>query len=193
MKFHQKHSYQFLVMIRCKWVNLNNPNYIKYHDEEWAIPSFSDEYLFEMLLLETFQAGLSWECILNKRENFRKAFDNFDYKKIANYDNDKIEKLLNNEGIIRNKLKIKSAIKNAKVFLAVQKEYGSFSNYIWHFTNGSVIKNTTDEVPVTSALSDEISLDLKKKGMTFVGSTIIYSYLQAIGIINDHELNCSFY
>lgn len=180
-------------MIRCKWVNLNNPNYIKYHDEEWAIPSFSDEYLFEMLLLETFQAGLSWECILNKRENFRKAFDNFDYKKIANYDNDKIEKLLNNEGIIRNKLKIKSAIKNAKVFLAVQKEYGSFSNYIWHFTNGSVIKNTTDEVPVTSALSDEISLDLKKKGMTFVGSTIIYSYLQAIGIINDHELNCSFY
>ena len=180
-------------MNRCKWVNLNNKVYIKYHDEEWSIPSFSDDYLFEMLILESFQAGLSWECILNKRENFRVAFDNFDYHKIANYDEKKINELINNPNIIRNKLKIKAAIKNAKVFMNIQKEYGSFSNYIWHFTNGKVIKNKDDNFKTTSSLSDEISKDLKSRGMSFVGSTIIYSYLQAIGVINDHELNCSFY
>ena len=180
-------------MNRCKWVNLNNRVYIKYHDEEWSIPSFSDDYLFEMLLLESFQAGLTWECILNKRENFKVAFDNFDYRKIANYDEDKINTLLNDSSIIRNKLKIKAAINNAKVFMNIQKEYKTFSNYIWHFTNNKVIKNKTDIFRTTSSLSDEISSDLKNRGMKFVGSTIIYSYLQAIGIIDDHELNCDNY
>ena len=179
--------------MRCKWVNENNSLYVKYHDEEWGIPSFSDDYLFEMLLLESFQAGLTWECILNKRENFKVAFDNFDYRKIANYDEEKINTLLNDSSIIRNKLKIKAAINNAKVFMKIQEEYGSFSKYIWHFTNYNIIKNTDDIFKTTSDLSDMISKDLKKRGMSFVGSTIIYSYLQAIGIIDDHELNCSFY
>lgn len=180
-------------MNRCKWVKESNPLYIKYHDKEWGIPSFSDNYLFEMLLLESFQAGLSWECILNKRKDFKKAFDNFDYHKIANYDNKKINVLMNNSKIIRNKLKIQAAIINAKVFIKIQSEYGSFSNYIWHFTDNKIIKNMNDVFLPTSTLSDQISADLKKRGMKFVGSTIIYSYLQAIGIINDHELNCSFY
>lgn len=179
--------------MRCKWVNENSSLYVKYHDEEWGVPSFSDDYLFEMLLLESFQAGLTWECILNKRENFKVAFDNFDYRKIANYDEDKINTLLNDSSIIRNKLKIKAAINNAKVFMKIQEEYGSFSKYIWHFTNNNIIKNTDDIFKTTSDLSDMISKDLKKRGMSFVGSTIIYSYLQAIGIIDDHELNCSFY
>ena len=178
-------------MNRCHWVNMNNPLYIKYHDEEWGVPSYEDNYLFEMLLLESFQAGLSWECILNKREFFRKAFDNFDYKKIARYDEKKIEELKNNKDIIRNKLKIKASINNAKIFMDIQKEYESFSKYIWHFTNNKIIKNAGDEIRTTSSLSDKISKDLQKRGMKFVGSTIIYSYLQAIGIINDHENNCS--
>ena len=178
-------------MNRCHWVNMNNPLYIKYHDEEWGVPSYEDNYLFEMLLLESFQAGLSWECILNKREFFRKAFDNFDYKKIARYDEKKIEELKNNKDIIRNKLKIKASINNAKIFMDIQKEYESFSKYIWHFTNNKIIKNRGDEIRTTSSLSDKISKDLQKRGMKFVGSTIIYSYLQAIGIINDHENNCS--
>ena len=178
-------------MNRCHWVNMNNPLYIKYHDEEWGVPSYEDNYLFEMLLLESFQAGLSWECILNKREFFRKAFDNFDYKKIARYDEKKIEELKNNKDIIRNKLKIKASINNAKIFMDIQKEYESFSKYIWHFTNNKIIKNTGDEIRTTSSLSDKISKDLQKRGMKFVDSTIIYSYLQAIGIINDHENNCS--
>ena len=179
-------------MNRCKWVNKKNNLYIKYHDNEWAIPSYDDNYLFEMLILESFQAGLSWECILNKREGFKKAFDNFDYKKIASYDDKKVKQLLNNSDIIRNKLKIESAIKNAKVFIEIKKEYKSFSNYIWSFTNKKVIINKDDNFHTTSKLSDKISKDLKKRGMKFVGSTIIYSYLQAIGIINDHELNCDF-
>ncbi len=180
-------------MFRCKWVNLNNLAYVKYHDEEWAVPSFLDDYLFEMLLLESFQAGLSWECILNKREDFRLAFDNFDYKKIANYDEVKIEELMNNSKIVRNRRKIISSINNARIFMNIQKEYKSFSNYIWHFTKGEIIKNKDDNFKSTSYLSDMISKDLSIRGMKFVGSTIIYSYLQAIGIINDHELNCSFY
>ena len=157
---------------------------------KWGIPSYDDKFLFEMLVLESFQAGLSWECVLNKREAFRKAFDNFDYRKIANYDESKINKLLINKDIIRNKLKIAATINNAKVFIDIQKEYGSFSNYIWHFTNNKIVKNTDNIVRATSPLSDEISKDLKKKGMKFVGSTIIYSYLQAIGVINDHEIDC---
>lgn len=176
--------------MRCNWVNLNNEKYIKYHDSEWGNPSYLDSYLFEMLLLESFQAGLSWECILNKRESFRIAFDNFDYIKISNYNDTKIVELLNNRNIVRNKLKIKATINNAKVFINIQNEYGSFSKYIWKFTNGKIIFNETDKFNTTSKLSDEVSNDLKKKGMKFVGSTIIYSYLQAIGVINDHELKC---
>ena len=179
--------------MRCKWVNEKNEIYIKYHDEEWGVPSYDDKYLFEMLLLESFQAGLSWECILNKRENFRGAFDNFDYTKISNYDENKIEELKNNAGIVRNGRKIIAAINNAKIFIQIQKEFGSFSKYIWGFTNGEVIKNIDDNFVTTSSLSDAVSKDLSKRGMKFVGSTIIYSYLQAIGIINDHELNCDWY
>lgn len=176
---------------RCFWVS-NHANYIKYHDEEWGVPSFDDSYLFEMLMLESFQAGLSWECILNKRENFRTAFDGFDYKIIANYDEKKIEELKRNADIVRNKLKIMASITNAKIFMQIQEEYKSFSNYIWHFTDGIVIKREDDVVRATSTLSDYISKDLKKRGMKFVGSTIIYSYLQAIGVINDHDLDCDF-
>ena len=179
-------------MNRCRWVNIKNEKYIKYHDEEWGIPSYDDRYLYEMLLLESFQAGLSWECILNKREDFKIAFDEFDYEKIAKYDEKKIEELKNNPKIIRNSLKIKASISNAKIFMKIQKEFKSFSNYIWHFTDGKIIINKDDKFKVTSDLSDEISKDLKKRGMKFVGSTIIYSYLQAIGVINDHELNCDF-
>ena len=176
--------------MRCRWVNLNNELYVKYHDEEWGVPSHNDNYLFEMLMLESFQAGLSWECILNKREDFRKSFDNFDYKKISNYDENKIDELMSNEKIVRNKLKIKSNIKNAKIFIDIQKEFGSFDKYIWSFSNNKIIINKNDKFNPTSELSDRISKDLKKRGMNFVGSTIIYSYLQAIGIINDHELKC---
>lgn len=174
-------------MIRCSWVN-NNPLYIKYHDEEWGIASYDDRYLFEMLVLESFQAGLSWECILNKRENFRKAFDNFDYKIISEYDDTKIKKLLKDKGIIRNRLKINAAINNAKVFINIQKEFGSFSDYIWRFTNYKQIVH--NKLIISNSLSDKISLDLKKRGMKFVGTTIIYSYLQAIGVVNNHDKNC---
>ncbi len=180
-------------MKRCKWVNDDNPLYVAYHDKEWGVPSYDDKYLYEMLFLESFQAGLSWECILNKRENFKDAFDNFNYHEIANYDDKKINTLLNNKGIIRNKLKIKAAINNAKIFMDIQKEYDTFSNYIWHFTNNNVIINKDDIFKTTSELSDTISNDLKKRKMKFVGSTIIYSYLQAIGVINDHELSCDMY
>ena len=180
-------------MNRCSWVNLENPTYVKYHDEEWGHPSKEDGHLFEMLLLESFQAGLSWECILNKRDNFRNAFDQFDYKKIANYKEEKIQELLNNKGIIRSRRKIEATINNAKIFISIQKEWGSFSKYIWHFTNGKIIKNKNNIFNTTSPLSDEISKDLKKRGMKFVGSIMIYSYLQAIGIINDHEKECFCY
>lgn len=180
-------------MPKCHWVNHHNPLYIKYHDEEWGIPSYNDAHLFEMLLLESFQAGLSWECILNKRESFRIAFDNFDYYKIAAYDEQKVSELLSNKDIVRNKLKIKAAIKNAQVFITIKEEYGSFSNYIWHFTNNKIIKNTTNNIPTHNELSDNISIDLYKRGMRFVGTIVIYSYLEAIGIINDHELTCDKY
>lgn len=174
-------------MDRCSWVNLNNPLYVNYHDNEWGIPVYEDNKLFEMLLLESFQAGLSWECILNKRESFKESFDNFDYEKISKYDDNKVNELIENKNIIRNRRKITAAIKNAKIFMEIQKEYKSFSNYIWHFTKGNVIYEYNK---TTSSLSDEISKDLYKRGMRFVGSTIIYSYLQAIGVINSHEPNC---
>lgn len=176
--------------MRCSWCNLDNPKYIKYHDEEWGIPSYDDNYLFEMLILESFQAGLSWECVLNKRESFKTALDNFDINKIVKYDEVKINELLNNPNIIRNKLKIKAMINNAIIFKQIQKEYSSFSNYIWHFTNNEIIYENDK---VDSVLSQTVSNDLKKRGMKFVGSIIIYSYLQAIGIINSHENECSFY
>ncbi len=180
-------------MRRCKWVILDEPIYIKYHDEEWGKKETNDNKLFEMLVLESFQAGLSWICILKKRNNLKEAFDNFDYKKIANYKEEKIQELLNNKGIIRSRRKIEATINNAKIFISIQKEWGSFSKYIWHFTNGKIIKNKNNIFNTTSPLSDEISKDLKKRGMKFVGSIIIYSYLQAIGIINDHEKECFCY
>lgn len=174
-------------MNRCKWAMNVNEIYTKYHDEEWGEPVHDDQKLYEMLILESFQAGLSWSCILNKRENFRKAFDNFDMNKIINYDEAKIQELQNNAGIIRNKLKIKATINNSKIFKTIQKEYGSFDKYIWSFTNNEIIYEFDK---VSSELSDNISRDLKKRGMTFVGTIIIYSYLQAVGIINSHESQC---
>ncbi len=177
-------------MNRCSWVDLKNKNYIYYHDNEWGKVHKDDNYLYELLILEMFQAGLSWDCILNKRENFRESLDNFDYNKIVNYDDKKIEELLNNKGIIRNKLKINAMINNTKIFIDIQKEYKSFSNYIWKFTDNKVIKNMDNVQKTTSELSDRVSNDLKKRGMKFVGSTIIYSYLQAIGVIDDHEKDC---
>ncbi len=179
-------------MNRCKWVNLKNPIYVDYHDNEWSKPVFDDKKLFELLILEGFQAGLSWECVLNKREDFRIAFDNFDVEKISKYDENKLLELKNNPKIIRNSLKIKASVKNALVFQNIQKEYGSFSKYIWHFTDNKTIKESYT-LKTTSSLSDEISKDLKKRGMKFVGSTIIYSYLQAIGIINAHGEECDLY
>ena len=175
---------------RCKWCNLKNEIYVKYHDEEWCQPNFEDNYLFQMLILESFQAGLSWECVLNKREDFRKAFDNFDIDKISNYDDKKIEELMENKKIIRNRLKIKASINNAKIFKEIQKEYGTFYNYLKGFTNGKTIYEIGK---VTSNLSDNISKDLQKRGMKFVGSTIIYSYLQAVGIIYSHGEECFLY
>lgn len=176
--------------IRCRWCNLKNPTYITYHDEEWCKPNFDDKYLFEMLILESFQAGLSWECVLNKREDFIKAYDDFDIDKICNYDNNKIEKLLLNEKIIRNKLKINTSIKNAKIFKDIQKEYGTFYNYLKTFTKGKTVYEIDK---TTSELSNSISKDLQKRGMKFVGSTIIYSYLQAIGVIYSHDKDCFLY
>lgn len=177
---------------RCSWLNLNNPIYVKYHDEEWGRPLFDDKKLYELLLLECFQAGLSWECVLNKRENFRVAFDGFDIDKVMKYDDTKKQELLNNPGIIRNRLKINAAIKNSIVFKEIQKKYGSFSNYIWSFTDHKVILEEFTE-RTTSPLSDTISKDLKKRGMTFVGSTIIYSFLQSMGVINGHSKDCMCY
>lgn len=174
-------------VVRCHWCNVKNPIYVEYHDREWGVPIHNDRKLFEMLLLESFQAGLSWECILNKRGTFAAAFDNFDYQKIARYDAHKLDALVKDEGIIRNRLKISAAVKNAQAFILIQKEFGSFDRYIWHFTNGQTIVETG---PTRSPLSDQISKDLKRHGMKFVGTTIIYSYLQAIGIINAHEPNC---
>ena len=177
-------------MKRCKWCNLNNPKYIEYHDNEWCKPNFDDKYLFEMLILESFQAGLSWECVLNKREDFRKAYDNFDIDKICNYDDTKIQGLLNNDKIIRNKLKIKATISNSKIFKSIQNEYGSFYNYLKTFMNQDIIYETD---ATTNDLSDNISNDLRKRGMRFVGSTIIYSFLQAVGIIYSHDKECFLY
>lgn len=177
---------------RCAWVS-DNPLYIAYHDKEWGVAVFDDAILFEFLILEGFQAGLSWISILKKRENFRVAFDNFDYKKIANYTEDKLIELKNNEGIIRNKLKIKASVTNARAFMKVQEEFGSFSNYLWNFVNGKPIINKFDkltDVPTKTALSTKISKDLIKRGFKFVGPTIVYAFMEAIGMVNDHTTDC---
>lgn len=175
-------------MKRCFWVNMENPLYVDYHDFEWGVPKYDDHELYELLILEMFQAGLSWETILNKRENFRKAFDNFDWNKIVDYDEDKINGLMQDKGIIRNRRKIEATINNTKIFLNIQKEYGSFANFIWGFTDNKVI--ITDSKVVSNELSDTISKELRKRGMKFVGTVIIYSYLQAIGVINSHDNDC---
>lgn len=178
--------------IRCKWC-LSSDLYKKYHDEEWGVPIYNDEKLFEFLILETFQAGLSWLTILNKRENFRMAFDDFDYIKIAHYSEDKIQELLQNTGIIRNKLKIRSAVSNAIAFMKVQEEFGSFSKYIWDFVDGEPIINhhkNLSEAVATTPLSDTISKDLKKRGFKFVGSTVVYAHMQATGMVDDHVADC---
>lgn len=174
-------------MKRCKWCNLKNPLYIKYHDNEWCRENFSDKYLYEMLILESFQAGLSWECVLNKREAFRKAYDNFDIEKVCLYDENKISELLSDKNIIRNKLKINASVSNSRIFKEISKEYGSFYNYLRIFWNGETIY---ENGKTTNDLSDAVSNDLKKRKMKFVGSTIIYSYLQAVGIIYSHDDEC---
>jgi DNA-3-methyladenine glycosylase I len=177
---------------RCTWC-LSSDLYKDYHDNEWGKPVYDDETIFEFLMLETFQAGLSWITILNKRENFKMAFDSFDYKKIARYNDDKIAELLQNTGIIRNVLKIKSTISNAEAFIKIQTEFGSFSQYIWSFVDGKPIVNnwkTHSEVPATTSISDALSKDLKKRGFKFVGSTVIYAHMQATGMVNDHVVDC---
>ena len=177
-------------MKRCFWCNLKNPLYMKYHDEEWGVERFEDKYLFEMLLLESFQAGLSWECVLNKREAFRKAFDDFDASTIVLYDMEKIDSLCQNADIIRNRRKIESSVKNAEVFLKIVSEHGSFLNYLKIFWNGKTIYDCSS---TKSPLSEQISRDLKKRGMSFMGTTVIHSFLQAIGIVNAHTEECFLY
>lgn len=177
------------IINRCFWANPKNPLYVVYHDEEWGEPCHDERKLFEMLILEGFQAGLSWECVLNKREAFRQAFDNFDVQKVAKYDENKKAELTANPKIIRNRLKINASVVNARSFIKIQEEFGSFDRYIWGFTEGSVIYEPCD-LRTTSPLSDTISIDMKRRGMKFVGSMVIYSYLQAIGVINGHLEGC---
>lgn len=178
--------------IRCAWCG-TDPLYIKYHDQEWGVPVKKDAIFFEFIILESFQAGLSWITILRKRENFREAFDHFNYKKIAEYKQSKIDELLQNEGIIRNKLKVNSAVSNAKAFMEIQKEFGSFSNYIWRFVDNKPVQNTWKnhtDAPATTPESDALSKDLKKRGFKFMGSTVVYAFMQATGLVNDHIVNC---
>jgi len=178
--------------IRCDW-STKDPLYIAYHDNEWGVPLHDEQQLFEFLILETFQAGLSWITVLRKRENFRKAFDNFDYKKVALYKEDKIQDLLLDAGIIRNKLKVRAAISNAIAFMEIQKEFGSFDKYIWDFVDGKPIQTNRklmSEITATTETSDKLSKDLKKRGFKFVGSTVIYAHMQATGMVNDHVESC---
>ncbi len=178
--------------IRCQWAD-SNLLYHRYHDEEWGVPVYDDKTIFEFLILEGFQAGLSWLTILKKRENFRRAFDHFDYNIIAEYDQKKIDALLLDEGIIRNKLKVNAAKTNARAFIRVREEFGSFGRYIWAFTGGKPVINrfkSISEIPAKTELSDRISRDLKKRGFKFVGSTIVYAHMQATGMVNDHTTDC---
>jgi DNA-3-methyladenine glycosylase I len=180
-------------MKRCGWVPQDNTDYLRYHDEEWGVAVHDDKKLFEFLLLEGFQAGLSWLTILRKRENFRKAFSDFDYVKVAKYNDEDIVRLILDEGIVRNKLKIKSSIRNAQEFIEIQKEFGSFDKFLWGFVNGQVVVNKPEswkEIAPTTNLSDTISKDLKSRDMNFVGSRIIYAFLQAVGVVNNHEVSC---
>lgn len=177
---------------RCAWCEKDDL-YREYHDTEWGKPVYDDEKIFEFLVLETFQAGLSWHTILKKRENFRKAFDRFDYKKVAQYNEDKVQELLLDAGIIRNQLKIRGTITNAILFMKVQEEFGTFSKYIWNFVDGKPIDNnpkTLKDVPATTKISDTLSKDLKKRGFKFVGSTVVYAHMQATGMVNDHAADC---
>ena len=181
-------------IFRCGWCEKDDL-YKNYHDEEWGKPVYNDETIFEFLVLESFQAGLSWYTILKKRENFAEAFDQFDYKKIANYSEDKVEELMNNAGIIRNRLKILATINNARRFQEVQKEFGTFSKYIWNFVEGEPIVNhpeTLSDVPPTTEISDALAKDLKQRGFKFLGSTVMYAHMQATGLVNDHLVDCSF-
>ena len=175
---------------RCRWCNIKNPLYVAYHDEEWGVPNFSDAYLYEMLLLESFQAGLSWECVLNKRESFRRAYDGFDVHKVAAYDEAKIRALCDDPTIIRNKRKIEAGVRNSQIFLDICREFGSFQRYLSRFTEDRIIRETEK---TTNPLSDAISKDLKRRGMIFVGSVVIYAYLQAIGVIDSHDRDCYLY
>ncbi len=178
---------------RCPWVNLDNPEYVRYHDEEWGVPVRDDNKHFEYLILEGAQAGLSWLTVLNKREHYRKLYKNFDPQKVAKFTNKEVEKFLLDPGIIRNRLKILASINNAKCFLEIQKEFGSFDQYIWSFVNNKPIKNhfkSIKDFPAKTELSDKVSSDLLKRGFKFVGSTIIYAHLQATGIVNDHTVDC---
>jgi len=178
---------------RCDWLNLENPEYVKYHDREWGVPIHNDRKLFEMLILEGAQAGLSWSTVLKKRENYRKAFDNFDYEKIATYKAKKVSELLKNDGIIRNKLKIAATIRNAAAFIKIRQEFKTFDKYLWNFIKNQPIKNkvkTMKDLPSRTEISDAISKDLKTRGMNFVGSTIIYAFMQACGMVNDHKMTC---
>ena len=177
-------------MMRCRWCNLKNPLYVRYHDTEWGVLRTDDAYLIEMLILESFQAGLSWECILNKREGFRRAFDDFDPERISRYDDEKIKALLQDPGIVRNRLKLRAVIRNCGIFLQIVEEYGSFWRYLQSFTGGEPV---TELGATTNPWSDAISADLYRRGMRFVGSTIIYAYLQAIGMIRSHEPTCDLY
>lgn len=175
---------------RCRWADPNSELYTAYHDQEWGRPAHDDRKLFEMLILEGFQAGLSWITILKKREAFRQAFNYFDPAIVAGYGPEKLDSLMSNPDIVRNKRKIEAAVQNAQAFLEIQKEFGSFDRYLWGFTQGRVILNTDDQVRASTELSDRISADLKRRGMKFVGTVIIYSFLQAVGVVNDHEMDC---
>lgn len=177
---------------RCRWADPNDADYLRYHDLEWGKPHHDDGYLFELLILESFQAGLSWACILHKREAFHRAFDGFDVRKVAVYDAEKCAALMQDASIVRNRRKIDAAVCNAQVFLRIQSEWGSFDRYLWHFTDGLVIRHDDGVPRATSPLSDAVSADLRRRGMKFVGSTVIYSYLQATGVVNDHEPGCDF-
>ena len=178
---------------RCPWVPLNDPLYVAYHDQEWGLPVHDDRQLFEFLILEGFQAGLSWRTILYKRENFRRAFDGFDPQKIAAYGDDKLAALLSDPGIVRNRLKVQAAVSNARAFLAVQEAFGTFDAYIWKFVDGRPVKNALERIedyPARTPLSDALSKDLLKRGFRFVGSTIVYAHMQATGMVNDHTVSC---
>lgn len=180
-------------LIRCGWVPLNKPGYVKYHDEEWGVPVYDDPKMFEFLVLESFQAGLSWEIVLNKRDNFRQTFEQFDFHKIARFSETKVQELLGNKGIIRNQLKIRATINNAQRYLEVREEFGSFCDYFWGFSGGKPIRNhfkTLSDIPASTSLSDAISKDLKQRGFKFLGTTVIYAHMQAVGMVNDHLEEC---